>query len=123
MPPEPTATVIGAVSAGVGGLVMSAIGIEPQPIFWALIGATFGLSFAGQTTRVRSIAVFVCVVLTAALVGSLVAEAYFGNSSGWRNSASWLVAAFFHPLFSALAAAVPNIVQAGLRRFGLGGQP
>lgn len=121
MPPEPTATVVGAVSAGVGAFVMAAIGIEPQPIFWALIGATFGLSFAGQTGRLRSIAIFGCVVLTAALLGSLVAESYFANSSGWRNVASWLVAAFFHPLFSALVAAVPSIVQAGLRRFGLGG--
>ena len=121
--PEPTATLVTAGSAGVGAFVMAAIGIEPQPIFWALIGATFGLSFAAEAKLLKSIAVFVCVVLTAALAGSLIAEAYFANSSGWRNSASWLAAAFFHPLFSALAGAVPNIVQAGLRRFGLGSQP
>ena len=102
---------------------MAAIGIEPQPIFWALIGATFGLSFAGQAGRLRSVAVFVCVVLTAALVGSFVAEAYFSNGAFARNLASWLVAALFHPLFSQLAAAVPGIVQAGLRRIGLGSQP
>ena len=123
MAPEPTATVVGATSAGVGAFVMAMIGVEPQPIFWALIGATFGLSFAAETGRLRSVAIFVCVVLTAALVGSLIAEAYFANSNGWRNSASWLVAAFFHPLFSALAGALPGIVQAGLRRFGLGSQP
>ena len=123
MPPEPTATVVGAAGAGVGAFFMAAIGIEPQPIFWALIGATFGLSFAAQTGRWRSIAVFACVVLTAAMVGSLLAESYFASSKGWRNAASWTVAAFFHPLFSAVVAAVPGVVQAGLRRIGLGGQP
>lgn len=122
MPPEPTATVVTAVGAGIGAFFIAAIGIEPQPIFWALIGATFGMSFAAQSGRLRWLAVFVCVVLTAAMAGSLIAESYFSSSNGWRNSLSWLVAAFFHPIFTAMSAAVPIIVQAGLRRLGIGAQ-
>lgn len=123
MPPEPTASIAIATSAGFAAIFMSAIGIEPQPVFWGLIGATLGLSLATQVGRWRAVAVFVCVVLTSALVGTLIATGYFQGSTGWRNVTSLIVAVFFHPIFSALVAAVPGIVQAGLRRLGLGGQP
>lgn len=123
MPPEPTTSIVSATGAGVGALIMAAIGVEPQPIFWALIGATLGLSLAGDSGRLRAIAVFACVVLSSALVGTLMAEAYFADGKGWRNAISLVIAALFHPLFSAFVAAVPGLIQAGLRRIGLGGQP
>jgi hypothetical protein len=120
---DPTTTLGAAVAAGFGTVVVAAIGVEPRPLFWALVGATLGLSMAAQTSRSRAVIVFVCVVLAAALAGTwLSLQLLAGNEVG-RDLLALLVAGLFHPLFGAAAGAAPRVIDGVLRKFGLGGTP
>lgn len=109
---DPTSGVVPAVVAGFGAFILSAIGVEPQPLFWALIGAVFGMSFAPEAGRLRAVAVFVASIFASALLGSWLAH-YIEATGYARNSMALIVAALFHPLLSATVSQVPAFV-AGL---------
>lgn len=109
-------TTIGQLMAalGAGGVatLFSAFGLQPQPLFWALVGSTLGLSFAAPAGRLRTAAVYVCAVLACAQLGHLAADLYFDRSPLVANSAALMLAIAFHPLMLAAVNAVPVVVQA-----------
>lgn len=113
-----TLNVTAALGAGAGGMLLTALGVHPQPVFWALVGATLGLSAAPQAGRVRAIAVFVCVVLASALLGTWASRTYVDGSLLAADGAAALLAVSFHPLLIAFLNGVPGLLQGWLRRFG-----
>jgi hypothetical protein len=122
---EPTsAGIAGVIGAAGGAALLSALGIEPQPLLWALIGATLGLTAAPQSSRFRACCVFVCAVLASALLGTWIATALADASTRKlaTSGASLVMGALFQPVFTSASAAVPQAVKSLLRRVGLGEQ-
>lgn len=122
---EPTsAGVVGIVMAAGGAALLATLGIEPQPLMWALIGATLGLTAAPQSSRARACCVFVCAVLASALLGTWIATAMADAATRKlaTSGASLVMAALFQPIFTSASAAVPHAMKAVLRRIGLGEQ-
>jgi len=116
---DPTQPVINAAAAGAGAVFVAMIGVEPQALVWASVGAAIGLGFAAQTGRFRAAALFVAVAMACALLGTLIAARWFDNSAVWRNSSALLLGIAFHPLLALVVAQLPAIVDAALRKVGL----
>jgi hypothetical protein len=125
---EPGQQAVSAAGAGVGAVIVGLIGIEPQVLFFACVGAGLGIPFASPMGRFRSASVFVLVVLASALLGSWAAAEYFIDATPTRfafasKGFSLILGLTFHPLTSVVVAGIPVVWGAMLRRFGLGGQP
>jgi hypothetical protein len=111
-----TETAAGIVATGASGLLIAALGVEPQAIAWALVGSILGLTLAKPASRVYAVALFFASTLACALMATVIAEHYFASSIGARNVCAVVLAAAFHPLFEAFIAAVPGLVAAGTKR-------
>lgn len=109
---EPTSTVATATAAGLSAAFVAALGVEPQALVYACVGAIFGVAWAPPSNLLRSIWLFVSVVLASALLGTWAAEYFQMTSrhavSGW----SLALAAIFHPLLAAVVQAVPGAISA-----------
>lgn len=116
---EPT-TATAAIAAGLGAGLLASLGIEPAPLFWALVGASLGMTFAAATTRVRAASVFVAVVLCCSLFGAWLAQRYFSGEAISRNAFSCGLAIFFHPLLNAAITRLPAAIDGLMRKFGIG---
>lgn len=116
---EPVTTVAMGLGAGIASLMVSAIGIEPQPLFWAVFGASLGLSAAADAGRLRTAAVFASVVMCCSLFGTWAAMRYFEGDGLSRNGASCVLAIFFHPLLNASVAKLPQAIDAVFRKLGI----
>lgn len=118
---EPASTTVaGLAAAGVGGAMLSAVGIEPAALFWAFVGATVGITFAAATGPLRTWIVFFCVALFCSIGGVGVAL-YFGGGATTRNIAACLLAIAFHPILSAVITRIPPLIDGLMRKFGIGG--
>lgn len=118
---EPTSSAT-AISAGLLAAVLASLGLSAQPLFWALIGATLGMSVAPNTGRFRAAIVFTCAVLSSALLGTYAAQMYLPNVPLGSNVAALLLGTLFHPLLASASNAVPRIIDAVLKRFGVGSE-
>jgi len=120
---EPASSIASAAVAGLGAGLLSSFGIEPAPLFWALVGASLGMTFAAAVSRGRAAAVFVAVVLSCSLFGAWLAQRYFGGELISRNAFACGLAIFFHPLVNAAVTRLPAALDGLLRKFGIGSQP
>lgn len=118
---EPTSAAT-AIGAGLLAAALASLGLSAQPLFWALIGATLGMSVAPNTGRTRAAIVFTCAVLSSALLGIYVAQVYLPNVMLAPNVVALLLGTMFHPLLASASKAVPKIFDALLKRFGIGGE-
>lgn len=119
---EPAATVVGAtLSTGVATAVISQLGLEPGPLFWALAGASLGMSFAASTTRFKAAAVFIAVVLCCSLFGAWIATQFFGGALLSRNAFSCGLAILFHPLLNGVVAQIAPAIKGLRNKLGIGG--
>lgn len=116
---EPT-SLAGAIVAGLGATALSALGLEPAPLFWALVGACLGMSFAAATTRARATMVFCCVVLVCSLFGAWLAQRYFGGEAISRNAFACALAIAFHPLLNAAITRLPAAIDGLMRLLRIG---
>lgn len=126
MAPEPastTASAAGAAAAGAGALVLSTLGLDAAALFWSLVGASLGMSFAAATTRGRAVVVFSAVVLVCSLFGAFIAQRWAGGEALARNAGACLLAIAFHPLLNALITRLPAAIDGAMRKLGIGGQP
>lgn len=114
---ELTTTTAGAIASGAGATILTALGLEPAPMFWALIGATLGITFAAATTRVRAGIVFIGVVLSCSLFGAWLAQRYMGGEAISRNAFACVLALFFHPLVSLALTKLPALWDAVVTRW------
>lgn len=111
-----------STAAAIGSAILAASGLDPQTLLWSACGSTIGMTLAPQTSRYRAVALFVAVVFFCAMVGDLVALHYFSGHqavSHWRNGASAVAAAVFHPIFQAVTQNLPSIFEWLLRRAGI----
>jgi hypothetical protein len=108
---DPTTTVAGAVTAGAVTAVFTSLGLEPQPVFWALVGAAIGVSAAPASSKARSVILFVTVVLACSLLGSAAAQGLAQGTQIQRNAAACFLAMVFHPLSAAVIQALPGFVN------------
>lgn len=113
--------VAGAVASGAAAALLSAVGIEPAPLFWSLVGASLGMSFAATATRTRAAAVFVAVTLCCSLFGAWIAQRWFGGEAISRNAFACALAIIFHPALNAAVTRIPVFIDGALRKLGLGG--
>lgn len=111
-----TETVAGIVTTGASGLLIAALGVEPQAIAWALVGSILGLTLAKPASRGYAVALFIASTLACALLGTVLAEQYFSNSAPSRNVCAVVLAAGFHPMFEAFIKQVPSFVAAAIAR-------
>lgn len=114
---EITTTAVGAVAAGAGASILTSLGLEPATLFWALVGATLGLSFAAAMTRARAVIVFAGVVLSCALFGAWLAQQYYGGGVLSRNVFACALAWFCHPLVSLALTKLPALWDAVVVRW------
>lgn len=91
---------------------LQTIGVDPGPLFWAMVGAAIGMSFAKPTNRGRAAVLFVAVVLACSLFGSWVSQNYLKDNSINRNAASCALAIAFHLLLNAIAQQAPKLFDA-----------
>lgn len=119
---EPASSAITvALGAGLGAMVLNTLGVHPQALLWALIGATLGMSLAPQASRLRAVAVFACVVLSSALLGTWVARTYADASLMAADVVALLMAIAFHPLLIAFLNGAPALLSGWIKRFSAGG--
>lgn len=122
MAPDTVASTTGAVAAGAGSYLLASLGLEPAPMFWALVGSVIGMSFAGEASRARAVIVFVAVVLICSLFGSWLAQRYFAGDQMARNVLACVLALAFHPLFNGAITQIPKVLSGWASKIG-GGTP
>lgn len=122
-PASAAASAAGAVAAGAGAVVLSTLGLDAAALFWSLLGATIGMSFAAATTRWRAVIVFVAVVLVCSLFGAFIAQKWSGGEVLARNSYACILAIAFHPLLNAAITRVPAALDSLMRMLPGGKQP
>lgn len=104
------------VLTGASGLLIAALGVEPQAIAWALLGSILGLTLAKPAGRLYAVALFISATLVCALLATVLADHWFEGRVGARNVLAVALAAGFHPMLEAFFSAVPGLVAAGSRR-------
>jgi FtsH-binding integral membrane protein len=117
---DPATSVAAAVAAGAGAAVLSSLGLEAPPLFWALVGATLGMSFAAASSKPRAAIVFSCVVLVCSLFGAWLSVKFTSGEQISRNAFACVLAIVFHPLLNALITKLPEVID-DLRRKFFGG--
>ncbi len=120
------AAVVQGMAAGVGGAVLSLLGVDAPTLTAALFGCALGALFAPPLTRTKTALLFAAAVaasaISASVLGPLLATWVPGISAAtWAKGAALGVGIFLHPLIQAGSVAVPAIVTAAVRRIGGGG--
>lgn len=111
-----TETAASVVATGASGLLIAALGVDPQAIAWALVGSILGLTLAKPASRVYAVALFFASTLACALFATWIAETYFAGAAGARNVGAVILAAAFHPIFEVFIGQVPSLVSAAVDR-------
>ena len=122
---DPTGTAAQIAISGTTAFIVSALGIEPQALLWALVGSTMGVSLAAPSSKGYAFALFIAATLTCALLGTAAADQWWKGAVFARNVITVILGAGFHPMFAAFIAAVPGIVQwvVDFAKRRIGGQP
>jgi hypothetical protein len=115
--PTPTGVALASLASTAG---IAILGLEPAPLFWALVGASLGMTFAAAATRLRAVSVFVAVVFACSLFGSFLAHKYSDGEVISRNAFACGLAIFFHPLLNAAITRLPAALDGLMRKFGIG---
>jgi len=120
---EPATSIAGTIAAGAGAVLIASLGLEPAPLFWSLVGASLGMSFAAATSRARATVVFVAVVLVCSLFGAWLAQHFFEGERLSRNAFACILAIAFHPALNAAVTRIPAVLDGLMRKLGIGGPP
>lgn len=115
---DATSQLLPPIASGVGAVTVALIGVEPQALFWATVGAGVGVAFAPASSRWRAAAVFVFVALSAALLGTWGSELQFGGSQVARNALAMLTGLFAHPAISAAIKLIESVLSGWANRIG-----
>lgn len=104
-------TLTTTVGVGAATMVFTSLGLDPPPVFWALIGAAIGISFAPQTGKLRAAILFCATVLACSMLGSYVAVKFASGLPHERNVAACLLAIVFHPLLTTVVSSIPDLFK------------
>lgn len=117
------AAIVQGMAAGVGGAVLSLLGVDAPTLTAALFGCALGALFAPPTTRLKACLLFLAAVaasaITASVAGPLLADWLPAlSAAAWSKGAALAVGIFLHPLIQAGSVAVPAIVSGAASRIG-----
>ena len=114
-----------ATAAGVGAVVVALIGVEPQVLFWALVGCGLGVPLAPPAGRWRAALTFLLASLASALLGTFMALEFIGPEAPAARLAvatkgvTLILGIGFHPLVSVVVGSIPDVWGGLLRRLGV----
>lgn len=107
-----------------GAVVVALIGVEPQVLFWSLVGCGVGVTFAPSAGRVRAALTFILAALASALLGTFVAAEMIGLEAPAARLAlatkglALILGIAFHPLLAVVVASIPSVWDGLLRKLG-----
>jgi len=116
----PTAVVQG-LAAGVGGSVLTLLGVDAPTLTAALIGCVFGVSFAPPVGRWHAVCLFAAAVCASAIAASAIGPLL----SSWlpaispalaSKGAALTVGVLLHPIIQGLSVATPRLIKAAAAR-------
>lgn len=113
-----TAEFAAAIATGVTTFTIATLGVEPQALVVAAMGAGAGMAIAPGLGRWRAAITFISVISLCAVVGTAIASAYGGGNIA-RNATSGILAALFHPIVSVIVQRIPEAVDGFMRKLGL----
>jgi hypothetical protein len=125
---DPTVPIATAASAGLGAMILAELGLPPSLLALAFFAACFGLLFARKgKSRWHDLAVFVCVVVGAAQLGTSFAPvlaAYAPLIKAPDRVLVVVIGILFHPVFNLLAARLPSLAdKIGIKATDKGAKP
>jgi hypothetical protein len=113
-----------AAGAGIGAVVVALIGVEPQVLFWAVIGCGLGIPLAPPAGRWRAALTFSLAVLASAMLGTVMAAEMVGwdapparvalITKGLTLVLGWAL----HPLGAVIVQSIPSVWDGLLRKLG-----
>lgn len=117
------AAAVQGLAAGVGGAVLSLLGVDAPTLTAALIGSVFGVSFAPAVGRLHAVLLFAAAVcasaVAASVLGPLVAAWLPAVSPAAASKGSALViGVLLHLLIQAASKAVPDLVRGVVEKIG-----
>ena len=121
------AAIVQGMAAGVGGAVLSLLGVDAPTLTAALFGCALGALFAPPTTRLKACLLFLAAVAASAITASVAGPLLAGwlpvlSVAVWSKGVALGVGIFLHPLIQAGSVAVPKIVQGAAAKIGGGTQ-
>lgn len=123
---DPTSSALGAATfVSITAVIGALLGVEPQALVFSTVGAVFGTPLAPPSGRMRTVLLFLAVVIACAMLGTWAAEVWNGSSRFARNCWSMGIASGFHPLFATFIESAPKVFRAvldGFARARTGGQ-
>jgi hypothetical protein len=117
------AAVVQGLAAGVGGAVLSLLGVDAPTLTAALIGCVIGVSFAPTVGRVHA----VCLFFSAVSASAIAAAALGPLLSGWLPDVTPAVAGkgvalavgvLLHPIIQAASVVTPGLIKAAAEKLG-----
>lgn len=107
-------------AAGISAVIVALIGVEPQTLFWALVGCGLCSPATPKSGLGRGVLTFVMAMLASALLGTFLAAIYFAaNLQLATKVCSLVLGLVFHPLMAAVVTSIPSIWDGILKRIGI----
>lgn len=98
--------------------MLATIGVHPQALLYAGVGAGFGLLLTRAESRARALAFWALTTMAGALLAHIIA-ANFGGDGTTRNGVALVLGMVFPALRERAMAMAPSILDAILRRLGI----
>jgi hypothetical protein len=99
-------------------MVLNTLGVHPQALLYAGVGAGFGLLLTRAESRARAFAFWALTTLAGALLAHIMA-AQVGGDGATRNGIALVLGMVFPALRERAMALAPTILDAVLRRLGI----
>lgn len=99
--------------------MLAVLGVNPQVLLYAGVGAGFGMLATPAESRGRAVAFFALTTLSGALLAQIAARHFFGSDEMWRNGTGLVMGLVFPALRDRAMHAAPIVLDGLLRRLGL----
>lgn len=117
------AAAVQGLAAGVGGAVLSLLGVDAPTLTAALIGSVFGVSFAPAVGRLHVVLLFAAAVCASAVAASVLGPVLAGwlpaiSPAAASKGAALVIGVLLHLLIQAASKAVPDLVRGVVEKIG-----
>lgn len=109
-----------AIASGAASVAVAILGVHPQLLMWVAVGAGFGMLATPSESRGRAIATFALTAMAGALLATVVADRWMGGDEQARNLVGLGSGLTFPAIRERAMAAAPIVLDAILKRIGLG---
>lgn len=111
------------LAAGVGGAVLSLLGVDAQTLTAALIGSVFGVSFAPAVGRLHAVLLFAAAVCASAVAASVLGPVVAAwlpavSPAAASKGAALAIGVMLHPVIQALSKAAPDLIRGAVQKLG-----